>query len=162
MPIVPDTDNSLLPERWAHQSVKTPRITPEIAARVGELHGSGIKLTHALALIDPPIPLNQWKQAFAGGKDLTALSRAYERKVAEGAQTLLRAMDADGPRWQRFAWKLERVLGYTQEKEQVQVNVTNIVGVCDDVVKRARRIAEKRTRRNAKPVDVESSSTIVK
>lgn len=143
-------------ESGGNWTAKTPKITPELAAQVGELHGKGYKLSHALAMLNPPIPLEHWKRAFMGGEEATSLFRAYERKVAEGVGLLLEQINPSNKGWQACAWVLERVHGYTTQREQVQVNVTHVLGVADDVVKRARRIAEKRQRR-ANVIDVSST-----
>jgi hypothetical protein len=135
-----------------------PAITEEIAERVGFRVGCGKSLTHALSSEDPPIPLAHWKAALESSPRKTTLWRAFAKNEARGVDCLLAQVDPSVKNWQAAAWKLERTLGYVVPRgPAVQVNVQNVVGIGNDVIKRARQIREHSAKRIAasKVIDVE-------
>lgn len=117
-----------------------PRITPQMAAEVGQMVGRGTKLIYALASLVPPVTLEHWKRSLDTPKTGGSLVRAFEAKRAEQVTWLLdKIRDSEGSGWQRYAWVLERVHGYTTEKHSgVTVNVNTINGMSDDVWQRAK------------------------
>jgi hypothetical protein len=96
-----------------------------------------MKLEHALDREDPPIPIAHWNRSLQYSK---RLQNAFRNKCAIGIEGLLEGIDPANKGWQTYAWKAERVHGYTQARQGPSVSVTiqNLVGVADEVGKRAR------------------------
>jgi hypothetical protein len=141
------------------RNIRPPRITPEIAEKIGEAVGAGVKLVHALAGQERPIPLNHWRRSLESGRDKAAVRTSYEAAVSRGVQALVKQVDPSNVRWQSAAWKLERVHGYATPKE-ASVNVAvfqTIAGVDESILRRARQMAHSRrsrlaTRSSVKPI----------
>lgn len=114
------------------------RITDQTAEAVGDMVGQGLKLEHALSLQTPPIPPEHWEKTC---QNSTRILRAYQRKVASRVWDMVQRIGAAERIPANLCWLLERALGYVAPRAgtaTVVHNNTLVLGVSDDVLKRAR------------------------
>lgn len=130
-----------------------PSITVAVVKRVGERFARGVPLEHALsAEANPKINIETWKKAMASNGELSPHWQAAKGKFVDWATKKL----ATSKQLKFLCWLLERRYPSDFAKPasvSVSVNnTTNISGVPDDVLGRARDIAraEAAAKTNAK------------
>lgn len=115
------------------------RIDPDMAGRIGERVGSGLKLELALGLETPPVDINRWNRDIRTRK---GIARAYLARKAQIVWDLVQQVKDSPKHLTHICWLLERANGYAVERPSssttVNVNVQNVIGCDNDVLKRAR------------------------
>lgn len=125
------------PPRW---NGKPAKITPETCARIAERVSLGLPLRLALAQEPEPLPIAHWNRAL---QVVPKLARVYDKELADRLAVDLAAIKGttrkDLP--VGTCWALERAFphdfGQNRTGPSVQVNVNTVIGLGDDVLKRA-------------------------
>lgn len=125
-----------MPQIGGYWTGAPPKITIELAERVGDRVGEGMTIDVALDLETPQIPLDHWNKSL---NNSSRIAGAYRRKRALGIQAKVHAI-ASAPKLPvGLCWLLERALGYTGKGgTHVNVQVNTCIGLSDDIAKRAR------------------------
>lgn len=115
------------------------KITVEIASRVAERCAKGLPLRYALAQDELILPFNHFEDAL---KRDSKLSRVFDKIVADWmTETLGKINEATCKTLPGSCWTLERAhreyFGANAKGTQVNVNVNTVIGLGDDVLKRA-------------------------
>lgn len=122
-----------------HTGGPPPKLTPEIVTRVAERCAKGLPIQQALALDELEIPQNHWQQSL---ERLPKLARVFHKVLGEWTMAALdRVNSATCKTLPGVCWTLERTqrdsFGSGNQGTKVQVNVNTVIGLGDDVLKRA-------------------------
>lgn len=122
-----------------HTGGPPPKLTPEIVTRVAERCAKGLPIHQALALDELEIPQTHWQQSL---ERLPKLARVFHKIQGLWTEAALdRVNSATCKTLPGVCWTLERTqrdsFGGGNQGARVQVNVNTVIGLGDDVLRRA-------------------------